>query len=539
MDIGLKLLKQLENEDKQVLAKALGLGAGSKHYDEFETQHAPWPEPEEVTTTLLSVEPLPPAIIPAPLRAWVTDIAYRMQCPVDFVAVAAMVIAGAVIGAGCGIRPKQKDDWLVVPNLWGGVVGRPGTLKSPALAEAMKPLLRLELEAKEKFDADMAAYEAEKEIYKAQKEALKAEMLAAAKGKSESSLDELKTQFLALEIPKPPAWRRYKTNDSTIEKMAELLQENPRGILLFRDELIGLLTSWDKEGREPDRAFYLEAWNGYGSITSDRIGRGTVHCDNLCVSILGGIQPAKLLAYLHQAQSELDNDGLIQRMQLLVYPDEPAEWKLVDEYPDAEARERAYGVFKKLADMDFTLHGARLGEHDKIPYLHFDDQAQELFNDWLEELQKKLRQDEAPVLIEHLNKYRSLMPSLALIDHLINVADGQAFGDVPLASAERAAAWCDYLESHARRIYGLLGTASYRAAAELAKKLRAGKLQDGFTVRDVYRNAWYLLNTKEAAHVACDELVEAGWLRRVEIPVPGRHPKLAFYINPKIFARNA
>ncbi len=86
--------------------------------------------------------------------------------------------------------------------------------------------------------------------------------------------------------------------------------------------------------REPDRAFFLEAWNGCGGVTSDRIGRGTVHVDNLCVSLLGGIQPAKLLAYLYQAASELENDGLIQRVQLLVYPDEPATWQLVDEYPD-------------------------------------------------------------------------------------------------------------------------------------------------------------------------------------------------------------
>ena len=159
-------------------------------------------------------------------------------------------------------------------------------------------------------------------------------MVSAAKGKGASNIDDAKSKYIALELPTEPIWRRFKTNDATIEKMAELMQQNSRGILLFRDELIGLLTSWDKDGREPDRAFFLEAWNGNGSATSDRIGRGTVHVDNLSVSILGGIQPTKLLAYLYQAASDLENDGLIQRMQLLVYPDEPANWQLVDEYPD-------------------------------------------------------------------------------------------------------------------------------------------------------------------------------------------------------------
>jgi len=490
-----------------------------------------WPDPEPIETTLLPVEKLPPEIIPGPFREWVVDVSHRMQAPLDFIAAAVMVMAGAVIGAGCGIKPKRKDNWLVVPNLWGGVIGRPGMLKTPALQEALKPLLKLETEAKKKYDEDLAFYEAEIEIFKAQKDALKAEMSKAAKGKGIKTLDDLKYEYMNMEPPKEPIWVRYKTNDATIEKMAELLGQNPRGILLFRDELIGLLASWDKEGREPDRAFYLEAWNGYGSITSDRIGRGTVHVDNLCVSILGGVQPAKLLAYLYQATSELENDGLIQRFQLLVYPDEPS-WQLVDEYPNKEAKERAFRVIKKLAEMDFTKIGA-VTEGENIPFLRFDDEAQELFYEWLIELQKKLQADEAPVILEHLNKYRSLMPSLALIDHLINIADGTASGPVSLESAGKAAAWCDYLESHARRIYGLVGSVGQRAAAELAKKIKAKKLKDGFSLRDVYRNGWHLLTSKEAVKAACDELVEAGWLREV---IPKDNKKIiAYIINPKIF----
>jgi hypothetical protein len=509
---------------------------GEQQEQETENPAASWPEPEPIKTTLLPVEKLPPEIIPGPFRAWAVDVSYRMQAPIDFIAAAVMVMAGGVIGAGCGIKPKRKDDWLVIPNLWGGVIGRPGMLKTPALQEAMKPLSQLEAEAKKQYDKDLTNYEAEKEIFKAQRDAMKSEMITAAKGKGERSLDDIKARFLELKEPSPPIWLRFKTNDSTIEKMAELLEQNPRGILLFRDELIGLLTSWDKEGREPDRAFYLEAWNGYGSITTDRIGRGTVHVNNLCVSVLGGIQPAKLLAYLFQATSELENDGLIQRMQLLVYPDEPSNWQLVDEYPNKEAKGRAFRVIKKLSEMDFTEYGVAIDEGEKIPYLRFDNEAQELFNEWLTELQRKLQVDEAPVILEHLNKYRSLMPSIALIDHLVNVANGMAGGPVRLESAEKAAAWCEYLESHARRIYALVGDVGQRAAAELAKKLKARKLQDGFTVRDVYRNQWHLLTSKEIVKAACDELVEAGWLMEQNKDIPGRQPIKIYLINAKIFS---
>lgn len=504
----------------------------------FNPLKQPWPEPEPIKSELQPVEELPLTIIPGPFRPWLHDISYRVQCPLDFVAAAAIVEAGAVIGASCGIRPKKNDDWLIVPNLWGGIVARPSMLKTPSMAEVLKPLARLELEAKEKYELQMNFYSADLEVFKATKEALKSEMVTAAKGKSKPGnpipdINDIKNRYLALEEPEAPIQRRYKTNDSTIEKMAELLNENPRGILLFRDELVGLLVSWDREGREADRTFYLEAWNGYGSYTTDRIGRGTIDTQSLCISVLGGIQPAKLIGYLHQASDNLKNDGLVQRLQLLIYPDEPANWKLIDEYPNTEAKNRAYTIFKKLSEINFLNYSAELPEGEKIPFFHFSPEAQVIFNEWLTDLQAGLQAEETPLMVEHLSKYRSLMPSLALIFHLIDIADGQTTGPVSPEAARLGAAWCEYLESHARRIYGLVGNVSTRAAAELAKKLKKGALQDGFTIRDIYRNCWHLLDKKELAQDACSELVEAGWLRE-QIPENGK-TKVTYLINPKIF----
>jgi hypothetical protein len=507
------------------------------------TAEEPWPDPEEIREDLRPVEPLPPAIIPKPLRPWLLDIAHRMQCPIDFVSAGAVVVAGAIVGAGCGIRPKQFDDWLVIPNLWGGVVARPSMLKTPSLTEIMKPLARLEIEAKEQYESDLKFFEAKEEVHKAEREALKANMVAVAKGKKDApkmTMDALKRRFAEMEEPEPPVRRRFKTNDSTIEKLGELLNENPRGILLFRDELVGLLCSWDREDRKQDRAFYLESWNGYGSFTTDRIGRGTIDVNNCCISILGGIQPSKLTGYLRQASSDIANDGLIQRFQLLVYPDEPSKWTLVDKWPDTEAKGKAWEMLKNLSTINFLEAGAELPESEKIPFFRFSPEGQAVFNEWLTGLEAKLRTDDMPLMIEHLAKYRSLMPSLALIFHLLGIADGKPGGSVTQESAAMAAAWCEYLESHARRIYGLLGDVAIRAASELAAKIKAGKVEDGFTIRDIYnRKHWHLLDTKELVFEACQELVSAGWLKVEERPLTGGRPKEIYRINPKIFSLNA
>ncbi|MDI3462768.1 MAG: hypothetical protein OJF50_001589 [Nitrospira sp.] len=495
-----------------------------------------WPEIQPVKTDLLPVEPLPLNILPLPFRGWIADVSNRMQCPPDFVAAAMLVMAGAIVGAGCGIRPKKYDDWTVVPNFWGGVVGRPSMLKTPAMGEAMKPLDRLECAAKAAYDMAKKNYDAEYEAYKAHKESLQTDMRKAAKGKAGQSMDNLKVTFVGLKEPDAPVWQRYKTNDATIEKMAELQKDNPRGLLLFRDELIGLFATWDKDGHEADRAFYLESWNGVRPYTSDRIGRGTVFIENLCVSLFGGIQPSKLTGYLHQAMRGCNNDGLVQRLQILVYPDEPRTWQLIDTPVNAHAKEQAYRVVERLASMDFRQHGALGEESQRIPYYRFDANAQAIFNEWLTGLETKLRQDhDEPVLIEHLGKYRSLMPALALLFHVLALADGQPASQVSAESAQRGAAWCEYLESHARRIYGLVTSITAQAASRLANRIQQGALPLKFSVRDVYRKDWSLLDDKQVIEGACEELASLGWLREQIIPAaPGQRGKTEYLINPKV-----
>jgi hypothetical protein len=210
------------------------------------------------------VQPLLEEMLPDPFRHWLADISHRMQCPIDFVATAAVVMTSIIVGAGCGIRPKKHDDWMVTPNLWGGVIGRPSMLKTPALAEALKPMVRLEALAKGEYDSAASEHQAEVEMHEAEKKALKAKMLTMAQGVAKKnkpssndteSAEDLKRRYASLESPAPPVWRRFKTNDATVERLSELMAENPRGLMIFRDELIGLLSSWDRDGRESDRAF--------------------------------------------------------------------------------------------------------------------------------------------------------------------------------------------------------------------------------------------------------------------------------------------
>lgn len=190
--------------------------------------------------------------------------------------------------------------------------------------------------------------------------------------------------------------------------------------------------------------------------------------------------------------------------------------------------------------MDFLQCGALVEEGAKAPYFRFENAAQERFFQWWSALENgELRQEEHPIVVEHLAKYRSLMPSLALLFHLIDVADGRNAGPVTLQAVEMAMCWCELLAAHARRVYGTVTGSRIRAAVQLAEKLSQGALGARFGLRDVYHREWGLLDTKERAAAACQELIQALWLREVSRPrgVHNGRPSTQYEVNPKIVKR--
>ena len=492
---------------------------------ELASEELGWPEPVPLPTGLAPVDAFDLELLPESLRGFVTDIAERMQCPPDFPAVTLMVCLGSLIGRRCGIHPKRKDDWLVVPNLWGAVVGRPSLMKSPAIQQGMKPFDELIAKAMEKHRRALAEHEVDAEAYAGVKEVWKQEVRKAAKdGKPTGGMRPP-------EKPTKPVERRLRTNAGSVECLINLLNENPDGLLLFRDELTGWLRNLDKPGKEGDRQFYLEAWNGSGSgFDYDTFTHGHLHCESLCLSVLGSIQPGPLSNLIADAaKGGGGDDGMIQRFQLMVYPGASGTWRNVDRWPDTEAKSRVRRIFERLDEMIFPA------TDEAIPALRFDKEAQALFDEWRMELEAKVSGEESTLIEAHLAKYRSLMPSLALIIHLAEVADRDAIlTPVTMDAAARAAAWCDYLESHARRIYGMQTMAEIEGAKNLLKRLLKGEVPTTFTARLVYRGKhWSKLATPAEVRSACDILCDYGYLKADELRGSGR-PTTTYTLNPNV-----
>lgn len=476
------------------------------------------------------VDPFDYDFLPGNIRDYVKDISERMQCPPDFVAVNLYVMLGEIIGCKIGIRPKQKDNWTVIPNCWGATIGNSGIMKSPARTETLKPLKQLQADLadevakrNEQIVKEMNAMLAGEKI---KKSARHAEAKKRLKENENADISDLINESDTTELKQEPI-PRFITNNATVEALGELMIENPNGILFEADELIGLLKDLDKQGQEGARAFYLTAADGNQSYTIDRILRGkNLHIDNACLSIIGGIQPGVLGEYVKGALSGgAGADGLLQRFGLMVYPDVSQDWRYVDEYPNKEARKAVNELVKKLYKLDVNAI-AQCDEYSKIPYLHFDNEAQERFAKWLGELNKILRSgEEHHAMVSHLSKYSKLIPSLALINHLCDIVSSDSYNAGTAISIEallQAISYSKYLESHARRVYSHGTQPGIEAAKTVLSKLRLGKLITPFTSRDIYRNCWAGLNTQTKAQQAIDVLSDYGHVTDEEIHTGGR-----------------
>jgi len=478
-----------------------------------------WTEPEPLRAELPPVQPFDVATLPEVLRVLVEDTAERMQVPLDFPAVVSVLALAGATNRRATIQPKAADtSWVVVPNLWGGIVAPPGLLKSPVISTMTQPLTQMETLWRTEHETAVSDFKLQREEAELRQAAWREQFKAAQKTGKDAPIRP--DDSIAEPVP-----RRLITQDATAEKLHEMLRDNPAGVLVIRDELSGWLATLDKPGREGERGFFLSAWNGDTSYTMDRIGRGSVHVDACCVSILGGIQPARLRGYLAESMSDgPSNDGLLQRFQVLVYPDTPGSFYYVDRKPRADAIAGVRRLYDAITRLD-ALHPLQF---------HFAPDAQELFIEFLTELEGKVRNNELhPALESHLAKFRSLMPSLAL---LFELAD-QRVQTVSLEHARQAAAFCDYLESHARRVYSMIVSAERQGAAELGRRLTQGwKRSEGvFTVRDIYQNDWRGLETPNKVRLVLPILEDANWIRCVpqEVNSLGGRPSERYAINPK------
>ncbi len=402
-------------------------------------------------------------------------------------------------------RIKASDSWFQPPTIWAALADSSGGGKSMVISTGAKLLNSIN----KKIVADSMR---EFDTFNKTKATLKG--------------------IEGTELQKPD-WHQIVVEDTTTEALADVLKTNPRGVTLIADEMtgfIGNLDAYSGGGGDRDRGIYLSAYDG-GSKTINRKGAGYTYVPNFAVSILTGVQPAKL-ADLYKKSAAGGADGLYQRF--LTYNMQPAKLMNINSklgtFTEINANQLAELIERWTQEEVFLRDPPSLSS-----------EAAKVVEDYCNAMSGIAKRTVNERFREHLFKYKGFLLRIALGLHVIHAAGRcEMFGGVvEVESINRAKSLLACLYHHSDSIYNLLDvdngtTAKTRLVAEfiLIKKI------DKFSFGDVSRQIESFRNwTPLAKEAVFDRLIEFDWIRDVTPMLSGKRgrPTMGkFIVNPMV-----
>jgi len=244
----------------------------------------------------IEVNPFPTFIFPSPFKEFIEQCSEAFGCDDAFVATPILALLSSIVGGSKKIN--ITGEWFESASLYIALIAQPGSMKTPIanfiksfISEITTSLDEKNAQEENRFEKDSIKYKIDLEIYKAE-----------TKGGNPN--------FPFPDQVAPKIMHDFFLEDTTTEALAERLYYNPKGILLFKDELVSWITSFNqyKGGTGSDKQFFLSAWSN--SMTSvARKSKRTKITNKPYLVVYGAIPPDQLDVFTKQ-----DNDGFIDRI---------------------------------------------------------------------------------------------------------------------------------------------------------------------------------------------------------------------------------
>lgn len=334
-----------------------------------------------------------PEHFPKAIADFAFDEADRSGADGGSIAMAALVCCASVIDPSIRIAVKRHDTgWKEGARLWAIVVGDPSVKKTMAVSKAVEPVRRIGNKLMEEYAGKIRDYEREFETWTIEKK------------------NAAKVGSIPPAAPEKPVLARTLVDDTTTEALAKILQDSPRGVLSYNDEMGNFFGSMDayrgggKGGASKDASFWLRCYNGESAMV-DRVGRDTLYIPRLSVSLVGSMQPDAL------RRVNLPEDGLMQRFMVVMAKrgkekDRPMNEQIVRAYYNL-----IYKLYNISPSQDFTL--VRLTDEAQI--------YREAMFEKIDEMIESSKQISTS-MCSAFGKYQGLWARLALVYHCIDCA---------------------------------------------------------------------------------------------------------------------
>jgi hypothetical protein len=366
----------------------------------------------------------PVHILPRPLRELIKE--GYMNCGYPEAVTSAAMLAASGIAIGNFVQIFYKHTWTEAANIKCVMIASKGAGKSHSPKMIFKILAARDKAAYKFYCKELAEY--------AQREA------------------EAKAAKIPFTEPEPVC-KRILVDNVTIEKLADILNQNPHGLLMAMDEVRDYfisLTRYDSDSK----GFWLKAFN-LTPIIIDRKGSGTTRIENPFIVLFGGIQPEIWERFVN---NDLKECGLIDRI-LVVLLNDQIRYATGDIDP-AKLIEWE-NIIKKLLE---------LGEGKDEPVnIHLTVEARQTLEAWRENQISELNKDEAKRRMG--GKWDNYILRFALILHCLENLSNATIKDVENNTMQKAIELTSYFQAHYYSVHGENDHYFIRQLSELQKSI--------------------------------------------------------------------
>ena len=210
----------------------------------------------------------PLEIFPKAIRDIIEALEEYENYNVDFTAASFLTVFAAAMGNAWSVR--FMTGWVSRPIIYMVLVGSPSCGKTPPLQQAVAPLLKLDGEYDMIYCKEMETYR-------------RWERMSAKQRERHSLPEEMKM----------PQRKCHVVVDSTVEALIGALRDNPRGVLIYKDEIDSLLSNFNRYNSS-DEGYFLSLFSGTPFKYSRKSNNEHIFLANPYCSIIGTTQPGRL-----------------------------------------------------------------------------------------------------------------------------------------------------------------------------------------------------------------------------------------------------
>ncbi|WP_017734060.1 DUF3987 domain-containing protein [Nafulsella turpanensis] len=360
---------------------------------------------------------------PSRIQRIISELNRCLLFPVDYTGAASLAAFSAAIGNSFMLENKKGFNSGAV--LYIALVGKPGVIKTHALKAILSPIDKRDGVSYKEYEKRLTEYEQAISMTKKERE--------------ENNVSDLER----------PEWSHTLVQDATPEALLSCLRNNSRGLLLYKDELIGWVKNFNRYSSGSEQEFWLEAWN-QGTISADRKMSRGVRISPAFITVTGTLQPAVLEELAKNSRSKV---GFTDRI-LFAYPDgvKKESWNEKEINPDM--LKEWENIINKMFDVQMTVNSR--GESAPV-MLPLDTDAKEILWEWVRMNTQKINTTFDERLEGVYIKLEAYSLRLSLILQLMRWACGEGSNlVVERESVEGALQLIEYFRGTAEKVYQVL-----------------------------------------------------------------------------------